>query len=49
VRVSLLGGRPVVEGLLQRPLGNHLVLLRGHCKAALEGYFRMFGPGAPRE
>ena len=27
VRVSMLGGRPAVERLLQRPLGNHVVLL----------------------
>jgi L-fucose isomerase-like protein len=45
VRVSLLGGRPVVDGLLQRPLGNHVVMLRGHHKALLSSYFSQFGPG----
>lgn len=45
VQVSLLGGRPVVEQLLQRPLGNHVVLLRGHHKALLSNYFSEFGPG----
>ncbi|KAI7844851.1 hypothetical protein COHA_001504 [Chlorella ohadii] len=45
VRVSLLGGRPVVDGLLQRPLGNHVVMLRGHHKSLLSSYFSQFGPG----
>ncbi|KAL4451867.1 hypothetical protein ABPG75_007529 [Micractinium tetrahymenae] len=46
VRVSLLGGRSAVEALLKRPLGNHVVLLRGHHKAALQSYFRLCVPGA---
>lgn len=46
VRVSLLGGRAAVEALLERPLGNHVVLLRGHHGAALRDYFRLCGPGA---
>ena len=45
VRVSLLGGRAAVEELLARPLGNHVVLVRGHHRAALERYFAQFGPG----
>lgn len=44
-RVSLLGGRRVVDGLLQSPLGNHVVMLRGHHKALLSSYFSQFGPG----
>ncbi|PSC69499.1 8-amino-7-oxononanoate synthase isoform A [Micractinium conductrix] len=46
VRVRMLGGKPVVEGLLQRPLGSHVVLLRGHHRAALQSYWSQFGPGA---
>lgn len=45
VRVRLLGGRPAVEELLVRPLGNHLVMLRGHQRALLEEWFTQFGPG----
>ena len=44
--MRLLGGRPVVEGLLRRPLGNHVVMLRGHQRALLEDWFTQFGPGA---
>lgn len=43
--MSLLGGRRVVDGLLQSPLGNHVVMLRGHHKALLSSYFSQFGPG----
>lgn len=43
--MSLLGGRSVADGLLQRPLGNHVVMLRGHHRALLAGYFSQFGPG----
>ncbi|EFN55854.1 hypothetical protein CHLNCDRAFT_22676, partial [Chlorella variabilis] len=43
--VRLLGGRPAVEELLVRPLGNHLVMLRGHQRALLEEWFTQFGPG----
>eukprot|EP00887_Chlorella_sp_A99_P007422 scaffold2.g7422.t1 len=48
-QVNLLGGRAVVEGLLQQPLGNHLVLLRGHQKDVLARWWAQFGPGAARQ
>ena len=33
------------EELLQRPLGNHLVLVPGHHEARLQGWWRSLGPG----
>lgn len=45
MHIQLAKGGNAVERLLSRPLGNHLVLLRGHHRAALEAYWREFGPG----
>lgn len=44
--MRLEGRGTEVEQLLRRPLGNHLVMLRGRQKALLEAYWSEFGPGA---